>query len=630
MSPVVIFVGLLTCVFCALSDAAGSNFTLEFENAAERESQHFRAMWRSMASRKRTLLMYEGDYVVLDFCLSSMTSVTINNLRFSNDGSSDNITFLVDGQQVGSFETFAISDWGRMWNVFQDTGVIGRPVIIHPGNHELNISVTVSDNYGVEFDSLQFELDNEISEETFLCQTELKEHVMFSGLHSPPVLYIDHVKPNAIQRSFPSDCIDETNVQICFNATSWIGAQLFAASEFLNNTGLGDEWENAVFNAKTCNEYEGNVWKVGIEDHRNSEFGGAEFGSKVFKISLPKVLENLAVIPGDINDASGSAVEISFQFEQNVVDTFPWVILTVGLVEPDNVPMAVSYFDFRENRMSIEDAKMFTYDFRKHTWFIPTQAFSSEEDNTIRITFAGANTPVLFDFLRLDAEERSKNESSMHIFENKFMKIRGVKNVLGDHSGMDVSAVDESATVNVDRFSIMARKGRRAKFAKIITLHYDGRIFLHTLAERRFFLDLFPKVVSEASGFSLRPRHTTPDDRPVSIADVVIDPVGLAMNVTYTDGSHIMFRFSLVGDETKLVIYDIGLSPDTDEETFGCYFSKAHTNDMAAVDDLTIDGHQRFKILDPNISGKTGSTFVFDHEFAPWYIGIGSDMAVRF
>jgi len=611
----------------ALSDAAGSKFNLEFENAAERENQNFRAMWREHASKKKTLLLYEGDYVVLDFCLSSLTSVTITNVRFSNDGKADNITLILDGREIGSFETFSLSNWGNLWNVFHDSGHIGQNIMLHPGNHELNISVTVSDNYGVEFDSLQFTLDNEISEETFLCQTELKEHVMFRGIHTPPVLSIDREKPKLIQQSFPSSCIDESNVNICFNISTWIGAHIYVSSEYLNNTGLGDSWENAVFNAQTCNEYEGNIWKVGIEDNSNAEFGNAEAG--LLKFSIPKVLENLAVIPGDITNPSTS-FEITFKTDQNILDTYPWTIFTLGLVDPDQVSVSIQFIRPETNTWSPKDTKILNGDNRKDNWYIPTDSFSGTNDNKLKISFESSMSTVSLDFIRLDTEERSRNESSLHIFENKFLKIRGVKNVLSEFKGMKVSSVNEEGTLHVDKFSIMARKGRRAAFAKILTIHCDGRIFLHTLAEHRHFMDLFPKVVSEASGMSLRPDHKSDTSKKIFIQDVLLDPADLVLNVTYTDGSKIMFRFSLLGDETKLVIYDIQLAPDVSKETFGCYFSKAHSNAMAAVDKMTVDRGHTYNVLDNSISGVRGFHFKFDHEFAPWYVGVGSDLVFQF
>lgn len=612
---------------CHIAHCNGSNFTLEFEHAAERENQNFRAMWRQDASKSKTLLLYEGDYVVLDFCLSSQTTVDITNLRFSNDGPSDNVTFFVDGIPIGSFETFAFTDWGRMWNVFQNSGPVGSSVTIHPGNHELNISISESDNYGVEFDSLQFTLDNEVSEEIFLCQQELKEHVMFNDIFTP----IEHdskgQKTHLMQHSYESNCLDESNVQICFNTSNWVGVQFYATSEYLNNTGVGDEWQKAMLNANTCGVDEHTIWTIGIDDFQNLEFGAVDHTKKKIEVSIPKVLENLAVIPREISNPSDTSFEISFKMSQSVIDVYPWALFTLGALEPEDVRVSVQFFDYRVNSISSKDTKVLSYDNSIEQFYIPTEALSNSLDNTIKLTFEGTVNRLGIDFMKLDAEERSKNESSDTIFENRFMKIRGVSEPFDKSPGMMVSTNDETLVSNLHRFSIMARKGRRATFAKILTVHSDGRIYMHTLAERRHFVDLFPKLLSEASGFQFRPRYK---DQSVFIQQVEIEPSDLVMNITYSDGSKVMFRFSLVGDQTKLVIFDIFQAPDAQQDVFGCYFSKVHGNEMAAVDDLTIDKTDSYKVLDRKIDNLSGNTFTFDHEFATWYVSVGSDLVAAF
>jgi hypothetical protein len=78
--------------------------------------------------------------------------------------------------------------------------------------------------------------------------------------------------------------------------------------------------------------------------------------------------------------------------------------------------------------------------------------------------------------------------------------------------------------LSVDQVSIMARKGRRAPYYKVITLHSDGRLMLYTLAELRPLLEGYPKVISEPSGVYISPNYgTISSTNPVSISTARID-----------------------------------------------------------------------------------------------------------
>jgi len=73
---------------------------------------------------------------------------------YSNDGLSDAIELLLDEVPVGSFKTLAVSDEGRMWNVFRSSGTVGKPVSLSAGQHTLKLIVRTADKLGVEIDKV--------------------------------------------------------------------------------------------------------------------------------------------------------------------------------------------------------------------------------------------------------------------------------------------------------------------------------------------------------------------------------------------------------------------------------------------------------------------------------------------
>jgi len=83
--------------------------------------------------------------------------VTLNSscmdVRYSNVGLSDTIELLLDEVPIG-FKTLAMSDEGRMWNVFRNSRTIGNLVSLSAGQHTLKLIVRTDDKPGVEIDKV--------------------------------------------------------------------------------------------------------------------------------------------------------------------------------------------------------------------------------------------------------------------------------------------------------------------------------------------------------------------------------------------------------------------------------------------------------------------------------------------
>jgi len=109
-------------------------------------------MPRSAASGELTVLLHDGESQVLSFQLPAAARYSLT-VRYSNDnyGPLETVSVSVDDAIVGQFEAQDTGDYGLGWNVFESSGPIGS-VDLQPGAHEVTVSVTGGDGYGVEID----------------------------------------------------------------------------------------------------------------------------------------------------------------------------------------------------------------------------------------------------------------------------------------------------------------------------------------------------------------------------------------------------------------------------------------------------------------------------------------------
>ncbi|XP_052785695.1 uncharacterized protein LOC128221220 [Mya arenaria] len=145
----------------------------EFENVLSGKGTR-RIPWRSGASNLASLHMFKGDIIVVNLCLPEATSVTVNDLIYSNDGESDRLEVFLDNASIGIVNTEANSGgFGRFWDIFKSSGQVAVSQELVPGKHNLSISIPSADCYGSEFDALEISLNVNVSEEQVWCDFEL-------------------------------------------------------------------------------------------------------------------------------------------------------------------------------------------------------------------------------------------------------------------------------------------------------------------------------------------------------------------------------------------------------------------------------------------------------------------------
>ena len=117
---------------------------------------------RSMASNLRTLRLEEGEEMNVEFSLTEMCKINIDDCRYSNDeaeSGGDILTFHFGDLFLGSFKTKAQSNYGHNWNKFESSGVIGDQTLLHPGEYAIIVVGESVDYHGVEIDYVTLRVD---------------------------------------------------------------------------------------------------------------------------------------------------------------------------------------------------------------------------------------------------------------------------------------------------------------------------------------------------------------------------------------------------------------------------------------------------------------------------------------
>ena len=112
--------------------------------------------------------LYESDMVSVDFEIFTPMNMSIDNVTYSNDGGSDRVKVMLDGFEIGSFDTHSQSNWGEMWDYFYGSYEIGDWETVFPGLHTISFKVDHSkDCFGVELGTMYVTVDESVDVQTF-------------------------------------------------------------------------------------------------------------------------------------------------------------------------------------------------------------------------------------------------------------------------------------------------------------------------------------------------------------------------------------------------------------------------------------------------------------------------------
>ena len=113
---------------------------------------HCEQMTRTAASNGLTVLIRLGDELHHTMEIKSNCSVSVGNVQYSTDGPlPDTVNISLADTEVGYFNTTSRKGGGDLWNVFKDSGPVGKLLQLQSGTYDLVLFLSV-DDLGVEID----------------------------------------------------------------------------------------------------------------------------------------------------------------------------------------------------------------------------------------------------------------------------------------------------------------------------------------------------------------------------------------------------------------------------------------------------------------------------------------------
>ena len=156
------------------------NVTLKAENGVGGKQ-----MYRSRASGGISVLLYEGQTIteiILIHNTNDECSLKLQNVVYSNDGISDDVTVSINGTKLGSFKSEPRSEQGEGWNNFQVRAGFSTEEKLTDSLYNISLDVTQADEYGIEIDTLTLLLSciTEVAEEdaSQKCPPSLVTHII--------------------------------------------------------------------------------------------------------------------------------------------------------------------------------------------------------------------------------------------------------------------------------------------------------------------------------------------------------------------------------------------------------------------------------------------------------------------
>ena len=178
----------LLCLFNGVTGRHAGNFVeiqrhFDFEHVLQEDQDAF-WVWRSEASDLKTLRLvdFNAEYrVEVLVCIEPIEGdehviLTLDDIRYANDGPSDTIYVTLDGEAWAEYRTFEKWAYGHEWNIFRNTGRIGNSAVLSRGLHVIEVSVR-TDKYGLELDRIRLNAEYQRLNSTLFCGGSLRHQV---------------------------------------------------------------------------------------------------------------------------------------------------------------------------------------------------------------------------------------------------------------------------------------------------------------------------------------------------------------------------------------------------------------------------------------------------------------------
>lgn len=524
-----IFVILI--ITCVLHNVSSKLFTFEVENFAPSAMR----MPRSGASGNFTVLFNNNDLITVEFCLRVMSSVSLRNVIYSNDGPSDTVTVSIDEQNIGTFKTPPFDKGGDGWNVFKSSGPLPGKVNLDVGRHVMTIKAKQSDRWGVEIDNVLFSVDDSyIKYEDILC-----------NLYCFDVKYDEVPRQDSVpsgkfvQKSTSTQCSEQDNIKV-----------------------------EVYHDSATNFEIIANLPKyVSFANNREPNYDHCALGSPYWVFVNHTISPNSADVRKDDSTLrfSGShyrtIVTVGFNFksltptrETDERLTASLLYLKLRNMPRENVKVKPEYL--RDGRWITLREKEFTPFDNEQSWFIPERTWGISGENQIKLVIEAGKQQVLIDTVKL--ERQFTADTTVELYADADVVFQGVRLGFWQHwqdhpNSMTVTIQSRGAAeyFKIDSLRVYVKVPWTGGYSQVFVMFQDGRTRLQAITPHG--LDYIPFGASVNIG---QPTSTS-SERPYSpVEKIDIDPKGLRMAIRFVDGNTALFILQTTFTETKLIVKD--------------------------------------------------------------------------
>ena len=551
------------------------NLSLEAESNNDKK---YTTVFRSNASGLKTIHLFKGDMLNLEYCLTSESLVQLKDIKYSNDGGSDLLRVTIDNIAVGEYTTIASRDQGKGWNKFRSLQNLTFSKVLFQGRHRISVKVIDSDSFGVEIDMVYLEIPGSTQDiSTFDCEV-----FCFDDIHYPDDLSeqtITQAKAKIVQRSVETQCAEEDNINIPVFHDS---ARKFAVTasypkymSFSNNR--MPDWRN-------CKTMSGPFWKFtnfNLLDslnlhHKNAKASG-NWKDGIGTLEVDFSLEGQSV--GSTDSEIGTGIYLNLE----------------RLPDNINVSVTLSYIDRQGNAVYSE--KVLNSTSLDAKWTTPDFTFKEGTGNKISVKVNAApstiNTIKVTEFYMLKRDIAADTWKT--IFDDGMTVIEGVD--------MDMWwRINESMTIMLDNGNIFGNVdylriyqkvpwSRYSGYAQVFVIYQDGNVRLLPMTPHG--LDWVPFGSSVLLGQS--DPHLNRPSAPIS--HINVDPAKLSLKIFYKDGGVMSVEIKPKITQTVLMITDAEYKKNLKLYPFFTFRSMWVADGNADVDHVTVDGAVTKRIL---------------------------------
>ncbi|KAK7111162.1 hypothetical protein V1264_010845 [Littorina saxatilis] len=486
----------------------GDTFLLE----AEEYVTDRMAFPRTTASGIWSVHFYQNEVFPLEFCVQSDTTITVSNIRYSNDGGEDFVDVTLDGQKLGTLTSLRKTSPLDEWNEFEDSGEIGGAVAVLAGKHKLELAFPSTDRYGIEIDFVAIHIADEGQDERLLKCTAYCD----DSINYKPTLVSDTLPSGYLQqRSRRTACAEERNVKVEVHHPGLGSYRLTAHSplyhtlldsrqeDFMGCQGSGKGkvvWLFNNFDLITSAE------NMQYQDKITLAFSGNEFARNTQLIVNFATVALTSTLPGAV---------LRLKFRRTSPD--------VGIV---HVILAVN----GSHSVPVQKATDPSTDDNEVSWDVDPDVLTSGGDVELVLTVVHDISHTLHaEYLRLDV--LPSGEEAREVYRDNQTVIQAVTRLpAGLGGGMILFRPDNGASwYETHAITVLKRLSWAEDFEEIFRLDQDGTV---RLKPQSLYASRSPPygtsvVVGPSDPFAAEPA--------APVYKVDIDPWAQKLTVTYKD-----------------------------------------------------------------------------------------------